>query len=161
MYTLGLRLKEGITLPISSIDSSQMIVRIIGKRNKERVIPLPESLLLELRAFWKTHRHSTLLFPGFFGNGHICRKSVYRAFESAREIAGLDSNVKTHTLRHSFATHLLEDGIDIRIVQALLGHASIQSTQIYTHLTIAMREDLRSTLDRNFQALQNGGQKNA
>ena len=158
MYTLGLRLKEVITLSVNNIDSSQMIVRIIGKGNKERIVPLPESLLISLRAFWKTHRHPTLLFPGIFGRGHITRKSLYRAFRSACIAAGLGEEIKTHSLRHSFATHLLEDGVDIRIVQALLGHASIRSTQIYTHMTIGMREDLRNVLDRHFNDIKEGGQ---
>jgi len=138
-----------------------MVVRIISKGNKERIIPLPETLLLELREYWKTHRDSTWLFPGQTKQGYISRRSIYRAFGDARQAAGLDKSVKTHTLRHSFATHLLESGVDIRTVQVLLGHASIQSTQIYTHLTTAMRQDLREALDRNVQDLWHGGRSHA
>ncbi len=154
MYTLGLRIKEAISLTVTSIDSQQKVVRIIGKGDKERVVPLPKPLLLALREFWKTHRDPVWLFPGFSDNEYITRKSIYRAFTSAREAAGLDENIKTHSLRHSFATHLLEDDVDLRIIQVLLGHASIRSTQIYTHMTIAMHEELRNTLGCHFNALQ-------
>ncbi len=160
MYALGLRLKDSISLPISAIDSTQMVVRIISKRNRERIVPLPESLLFGMRAFWKTHRHEQWLFPNMSGSNHLCRKSLYRAFNSARDTVGLGLEIKTHCLRHSFATHLLESGVDIRIVQMLLGHASIQSTQIYTHLTQAMRSDLRKRLDDMYGSVSSGGQSN-
>ncbi len=161
MYTLGLRLQDAITLSVPAIDSKQMIVRIISKRDKERILPLPESFLIALRAFWRTHHHPVWLFPSQSQDNHINRRCLYKAFAAARKVTGLSKDIKTHTLRHSFATHLLEDGADIRIVQILLGHASIRSTQIYTHMTTAMREDLRGKLDRSFQALAQGGRHHA
>lgn len=157
LYALGLRLRDALSLPVSAIDSENMVVRIVSKRNRERIVPLPESLLQELRAFWVTHRHPVWVFPNVHGTGHVVRKSLYRAFESARQRAGLGSHIKTHCLRHSFATHLLESGVDIRVVQILLGHASLRSTEVYTHLTHAMRSDLRSRLDSMFGQAFPGG----
>jgi integrase/recombinase XerD len=160
MYSLGLRLKDAISLSVDSIDSSQMLVRIISKRNKERIIPLPEQLLLALREFWKTHRHPTWIFPGLYGRNHICRKSLYRAFNGARDSIGLGSEVKLHSLRHSYATHLLESGVDIRSVQLFLGHANIRSTQIYTHMTEARRHEIRGEVDTLFSSFFAGGETN-
>jgi site-specific recombinase XerD len=159
MYALGFRLRDALTLSVRAIDAKSQVVRIVSKRNRERIVPLPDSLLRELRAFWLTHRHPVWLFPNAHGTGPMNRKSLYRAFETARQHAGLGSHIKTHCLRHSFATHLLEAGTDIRIVQMLLGHASIRSTQIYTHLTLAMRSDLRSRLDGMFGQAFPGGLK--
>lgn len=158
MYTLGLRISEATGLKTESILASQMLVRIVGKRNRERAIPLPPSLLHELRRFWCTHRHPSWIFPSAQRNGPLYRKSVYRAFHSARSRAGLPERVTPHALRHSFATHLLESGVDLRTVQILMGHACITSTQIYTHLTQPMRLDLRQRLDGFFtSACRKGG----
>ncbi len=157
MCALGLRIRDAISLPISAIDSEQMLVRVISKGNKERILPLPQSLLLELRAFWKTHRNPEWLFPNRDGSNHICRRSFYDAFGNAREHAGFSQEIKPHCLRHSFATHLLESGVDIRMVQILLGHASIRSTEIYTHLTTPMCNDLRKRLDELFGEIFSGG----
>ena len=154
MFTLGLRLSEAISLGVKNIDPKLNVVRIIGKRNKERLLPLPESLLCSLRDFWKTHRNPVWIFPGFHGVNHITRKSLYRAFTNCRDLAGLDVSVKTHTLRHSFATHLLEDGVDTRAIQFLLGHSNISSTQIYTHITTSMQDDLRERLNSTFSAIE-------
>lgn len=158
MYTLGLRISEATGLKTENLLASQRLVRIVGKRNRERAVPLPPSLLLALRRFWCTHRHPTWIFPNAQRNGPLCRKSVYRAFHSARAQAGLPERVTPHSLRHSFATHLLESGVDLRTVQILMGHASITSTQIYTHLTQPMRLDLQQRLDGLFKdASQKGG----
>lgn len=158
MYTLGLRISEATGLKTESILASQMLVRIVGKRNRERAIPLPPSLLQALRRFWCTHRHPTWIFPNAKRNGPLYRKGMYRAFHSARSQAGLPVRVTPHALRHSFATHLLESRVDLRTVQILLGHASITSTQIYTHLTQPMRLDLQQRLDGFFRnAAQKGG----
>lgn len=147
IYSLGLRCGEAIALPISAIDSCRMLVRIVGKRNRERAVPLSESLLLQWRALWATHRHPRWLFPNKTNTNHIDRKVLYAAFRAAREHAGVGPEVTLHCLRHSFATHLLERGVDIRVVQMLLGHASIRSTEIYTHLTVAMQGNVRSHLN--------------
>jgi len=157
MYALGLRIAEGISFPVDAIDSKNMTVRIIGKRNQERILPLPESLLRQWRAFWKTHRHPRWLFPNRRGANHLCRKSFYNAFCSAREYAGFGPRVTPHCLRHGFATHLLESGLDIRTVQILMGHTNIRSTQIYTHLTEARRSDLQKHLHELFRSVLPGG----
>lgn len=157
LYTLGLRLQEGLRLKPENIVASQMLVRIVGKRNRERAIPLPPSLLHSLRAFWRTHRDPLWIFPGTRRTRPISRDSMYAAFHSARQRAGLSDQVKLHSLRHSFATHLLESGVDLRTVQILLGHACISSTQIYTHLTQPMRLDLQQRLEALFGHASTGG----
>lgn len=153
MLALGLRIGDVVALTVNSIDATQMLVRVIGKRNKERVLPLPETLLVALRRFWLTHRHRRLLFPNRRGTAPLCVKSLRHAFNQARDTLGIPKNIKPHSLRHGFATHLLEKGIDIRIVQILLGHASLRSTEIYTHLTKPMCDNLRHQLDRMFADL--------
>ena len=153
MLALGLRIGDVVALTINSIDATQMLVRVIGKRNKERVVPLPETLLAALRRFWLTHRHPRLLFPNRRGTAPLCQKSLRKAFNEARDTLGIPMNIKPHSLRHGFATHLLQNGVDIRIVQMLLGHASLRSTQIYTHLTKPMCENLRHQLNRMFADL--------
>jgi integrase/recombinase XerD len=153
MLALGLRIGDVVALTVDSIDATQMLVRVIGKRNKERVLPLPETLLVALRRFWLTHRHRRLLFPNRRGTAPLCVKSLRHAFNHARDTLGIPKTIKPHSLRHGFATHLLENGVDIRIVQILLGHASLRSTEIYTHLTKPMCENLRHQLDRMFSDL--------
>jgi len=153
MYACGLRLSEAATLPVSAVDSKQMLLRVIGKRNKERALPLAEPVLRMLREVWKTHRNPKWLFPRRDGRSHVPASTVRRAFQEARRACLFDEDFKTHTLRHSFATQLLTKRIDIRVVQILLGHASLQSTQIYTHLSEPLREDLRRMLGEFFQGL--------
>jgi integrase/recombinase XerD len=161
MLALGLRISDVVPLTVRSIDSNQMIVRVIGKRNKERIVPLPASLLEALRGFWCTHRHRRLLFPNRRGTAPICVKSLRTAFNQARDALGIAPTIKPHSLRHGFATHLLENGVDIRIVQMLLGHASLKSTEIYTHLTEPMCDHLRQQLDRMFTGLFTEGGRHA
>jgi len=142
-----------VALTVDCIDATQMLVRVIGKRNKERVVPLPQTLLVALRRFWLTHRHPRLLFPNRRGTAPLCDKSLRHAFNQARDTLGIPKTIKPHSLRHGFATHLLENGVDIRIVQMLLGHASLRSTEIYTHLTKPMCDNLRHQLDHMFADL--------
>lgn len=153
MLALGLRIGDTRTLTVQSIDSRQMAVRVIGKGNKERMLPLPETLLMALRRFWLTHQHPHLLFPNRKGTAPLCERSLRNAFNEARDSLGIKKNITPHSLRHGFATHLLENGVDIRIVQMLLGHASLSSTQIYTHLTEPMRHNLRHQLNCMFAGL--------
>jgi len=148
MLALGLRIGDVLALTVPSINSTQMIVRVIGKGNKERILPLPPTLLVALRAFWTTHRHPRLLFPNRNGTAPLCQNSLRRAFNKARDSLGINQNITPHSLRHGFATHLLENGVDIRVVQMLLGHASLDSTEIYTHLTKPLCDDLRNRLNR-------------
>jgi site-specific recombinase XerD len=153
MLALGLRIGDVLALTVQSVDSTQMIVRVIGKGNKERILPLPQTLLVALRSFWKTHRHQRLLFPNRKGTAPLCEKSLRNAFNKTRDSLGINKNIKPHSLRHGFATHLLENGVDIRLVQMLLGHASLSSTQIYTHLTKPMCDDLRNRLNGMFSGM--------
>ncbi len=153
MLALGLRIGDVLALTVQSIDSTQMIVRVIGKGNKERILPLPQTLLAALRSFWRTHRHQRLLFPNRKGTAPLCEKSLRNAFNKTRDSLGINKNIKPHSLRHGFATHLLENGVDIRLVQMLLGHASLSSTQIYTHLTKPMCDDLRNRLNGMFSGM--------
>ena len=153
MLALGLRIGDVLALTIQSVNATQMSVRVIGKGNKERILPLPETLYIALRRFWITHRHPHLLFPNRNGTAPLCEMSLRRAFNKARDSLGINKNITPHSLRHGFATHLLENGVDIRVVQMLLGHASLSSTEIYTHLTKPMRDDLRNRLDIMFADL--------
>jgi len=153
MYACGLRIGEAAALPISAIDSRQMLLRIVGKGNKERAVPLPASLLGAMRDFWKTHRHRTWLFPSRSGRGPLARKTAGQAFRRARERARLDTRFTPHVLRHSYATRLIEQGTPLPVVQTLLGHGSIRSTQRYTHLTDALRRDVQGKVNRLFSGL--------
>ena len=153
MLVLGLRIGSVLALTVQSIDATQMIVHVIGKGNKERILPLPETLLTALREFWITHQHPHLLFPNRNGTAPLCERSLRNAFNKARDSLGINKNITPHSMRHGFATHLLENGVDIRIVQMLLGHASLSSTEIYTHLTKPMCNDLRNRLNIMFADL--------
>ena len=153
MLALGLRIGDVLALTVQSINATQMIVRVIGKGNKERILPLPDTLLMALRRFWTTHRHAHWLFPNRHGTAPLCEQSLRHAFNQARDSLGINQAITPHSLRHGFATHLLENGVDIRIVQMLLGHASLSSTEIYTHLTTPMCNDLRNRLNSMFADL--------
>jgi site-specific recombinase XerD len=153
MLALGLRISDVLALTVESIDSSQMVVRVIGKGNKERLLPLPETLLIALRRFWLCHRHPHWLFPNRHGTASLCESSLRKAFNQARNLLGINPNITLHSLRHGFATHLLENDVDIRIVQMLLGHSSLSSTEIYTHLTKPIRDTQRYQLNRMFADL--------
>ena len=158
MYACGLRIEEAVGLPVEAIDSTAMGVRVMGKGARERIVPLPTPLLEPMRAFWKTHRNRQWLFPSKRGAGPMTSKAARVAFDNARDAAGFGGRstpraFTPHVLRHSYATRLLEDGADVRVAQALLGHASIRSTQVYTHLTEPLRRDARDRVDRLFRGL--------
>jgi len=148
-----LRIGEAVALPISAVDSKQMLLRIIGKRNKERALPLTEPALAMLREVWKIHHNPKWLFPNRKGAAHLSGSMARRAFNAARAACDFDDQFTPHTLRHGFATRLLEKGVDIRLVQILLGHSSIRSTEIYTHLSEPLRGDLRQLLGDSFAGL--------
>lgn len=145
IYSLGLRLQEGTHLQVSDIDSDRMFVHIHkGKGAKDRYIPLPNATLHFLRNFWKTHRNKTLLFPAP-GRGKGWKKmaanikpvpvtSIQIAFKEACQRAKINKKVSVHHLRHSYAVHLLEAGVDFRYVQEYLGHEDPKTTLIYTKL---------------------------
>ena len=150
-YASGLRLSEVIALRAEDIDSARMLIHVQGKGQKERVVPLSVVLLQGLRAYWKTQRPSTpgssWLFVGANPNSHIGESAVQKACIRARFKSGLGKHATPHTLRHSFATHLLESGTDLRTVQALLGHAHIATTVIYTHVQRKIVTATQSPLD--------------
>jgi integrase/recombinase XerD len=145
MYACGLRISEATTLEIGAIDRANRVLHIVGKGNKERLVPLPQPVLDELGRLWRTHHNRRWLFPNRDGDAPLHRRVL---FASAAVAAGIQRRVTPHSLRHSYATRLIENGVDIRIVQILLGHANIASTAIYTHLTTPTRASLHNLLDR-------------
>jgi site-specific recombinase XerD len=147
MYACGLRISEAATLEIGAIDSANLRLRIIGKGDRERLVPLPRPILDDLRALWKTHRDPRWLFPNHFGSNSANQQVLRRTFQDAARAAGIRRRVTPHALRHSYATRLLESGVDTRVVQILLGHVHIATTAIYTHLTEPTRVSLRGILD--------------
>jgi len=155
LYVLGLRVEDAATLNVRSIDAKNMTVRVIGKGNKERILPLQRTLYEQLRELWATHRHPELLFPNQDGTGPICMNSFRKAFRDACDNAGLPKNIVPHSLRHGFATALLQAGVALHLVQELLGHSNIATTQIYTHLTTPLLGGLRAKLDGLCRDLDN------
>lgn len=146
-YGMGLRVSEVVALKLSDIDSAEMLVRIEqGKGKKDRIAVLPESLLPELREYYLNYRPKVYLFEGQEGGAYSVR-SAQAVFKKAMEKAGIKKKVGIHGLRHSFATHLMETGTDIRFIQELLGHNSIKTTQIYTHVTDLSKSKIKSPLD--------------
>ena len=157
---LGLRISVATSLRPEQINAGQMVVRIVGKGNKERLVPMPTDLLFELRALWLKHKNKAWIFPSLIStdnNNHISRRTIARALNLAAKEVGIPEKVTPHTLRHSYATRLLEKGVDLRVVQVLLGHSSIQSTQIYTHLTVPLQNDVREKVGEMCKALLKGG----
>jgi site-specific recombinase XerD len=148
MYACGLRISEATRLEIRAVDRANQVLRVVGKGNKERLTPLPQPVLDELGHLWRTHRNPRWLFPNRHGNAPINNRVLSRTFTAAAKTAGIQHRVTPHSLRHSYATRLIENGIDTRIVQILLGHASLATTAIYTHLTTPTRASLHSLLDR-------------
>lgn len=150
IYSAGLRVSEAAALKVHHIDSKAMRVFVAcGKGGKSRYTLLSESCLLELRAYWRAYRPQHpegWLFPGTYNVTHITPRSIQHAFDEARRRAGITKPVSIHSLRHAFATHLLEDGATLLQVKELLGHASIQSTTVYLHLA-NLTAGLKSPLD--------------
>ena len=144
IYACGLRVQEGVHLQVGDIDSARMLVHVRqSKGRKDRDVPLPVSILEMLRQYWCAHRHAVWLFPArTAGRVPFCQasspvsvSSVQKAFRAALGESGVTKAATVHTLRHSYATHLLEAGVDLRVIQAYLGHNSPQTTAIYTHVT--------------------------
>ena len=148
-YAAGLRASEVAGLMIADIDSARGVIRVRhGKGAKDRDVMLSTQLLGILRAYWRLARPQRFLFPGRDEDRPISPTVLHAACRSAVEAAGLSKRVTLHTLRHSFATHLLENGADIRIIQALLGHANLSSTARYTHVAAHLIRATPSPLDR-------------
>jgi integrase/recombinase XerD len=148
-YSSGLRLGEVLRLKIIDIDSGRMVIRVErGKGGKDRTVMLAGSLLETLRAWWKQGKPRTWLFPGQGGQRPLNPTVVQRGFAVAKQAARIDKPVSFHSLRHSFATHLMESGVNVRTIQALLGHRSLGTTERYTHVAGAYLRETRSPLDR-------------
>jgi site-specific recombinase XerD len=139
IYACGLRLSEGVQLQVAAIDSERQVLHIRqGKGHKDRYVPLPSATLSLLRQQWLSHRHPLWLFPSRQdqkANKPLSASGVQRAFKAALKSSSIHKAATVHTLRHSWATHLLEAGINLRLIQIWLGHKSLHTTALYTHLT--------------------------
>lgn len=148
IYSAGLRLNEAITMKITDIDTERGLITIRkGKGRKDRTTLLSEKFLIILNKYLKEYKPDNWLFQGQERKDHIAARSVQNIFSRAVNKAGITKDVSIHSLRHSFATHLLEQGIDIRYIQELLGHKSPNTTMIYTHVSTSKLKDIKSPLD--------------
>ena len=148
----GLRLLEGARLQVADIDSGRMLLHIHGKGKRDRYVPLPTPILPRLRDYWRTHRSREWLFPAPTRRGlrhslapqggPVTRSSLQSAFRRAGRKRGIAKRASVHTLRHSYASHLHAAGVSLRLIQAILGHQRLRTTQISTHLT----PDVQATL---------------
>jgi integrase/recombinase XerD len=151
LYSCGLRLLEGAHLRVEHVDGARATLRVPGKGGKERLVPLPEATLELLRQHWRTHRDPVWVFPATHRRSRspspsvdasvpITGDSVQKAFARALKQSGVKKRAHVHTLRHSYATHLLEAGVQLRLIQEYLGHSSPRTTALYTHLTREIRD---------------------
>jgi site-specific recombinase XerD len=161
VYTCGLRLQEALYLQTADIDAKRMMIHIHrGKGAKDRYVPLPEETLCLLRKYWATHRNPALIFPAL-GRGHqdasksktpMAIDSVQGAFRSATHKSGIRKRrITIHTLRHSYATHLLEAGVNIRVIQQYLGHTSLETTMVYLHLSQKGQQDAYAIINQTMK----------
>ena len=157
VYSLGLRLTEGLHLQVGDIDSARMLVHVHrGKGSKDRYVPLPVKTLTLLREYWATHRNPHWLFPATGRSGKaaalahepMAKASVQGALRKVVEEVGIRKHVSMHTLRHSYATHLLEAGVSLRLIQQYLGHRSLRTTMVYLHLTSQGQEQARAAIEK-------------
>jgi len=158
-YTLGLRIGEAVSLQVGDVDSQRMMVHVHrGKGAKDRYIPMAQSTLAALRGFWATHRNATFLFPakgrdqqgGSTAKTPMSISTVQSAVKQITEQLKFGKKVSTHTLRHSYATHLLEAGASLKAIQKHLGHKSLQTTMVYLHLSETGEADSREIINRLF-----------
>jgi integrase/recombinase XerD len=148
-YGAGLRVSEVANLKVSDIDSQRMMLRVEqGKGQRDRTVMLSPRLLELLREWWHAARPQVWLFPGQNPINPITPRQLNRAVTAAKDLAGISKRVSPHTLRHSFATHLLEQGADIRVIQVLLGHAKLETTALYTRVAVSTIRDVESPLER-------------
>jgi site-specific recombinase XerD len=161
IYACGLRIGEAVRLQVRDVEQGTRLHLRETKGNKERYVPLPASMLHELRHWWRQHRHPRLLFPAVGRGWREHRRgqvagtdepmsvgSIQHCFRLAVAAAGLPREATVHTLRHSYATHLLEAGVSLRLIGAYLGHSSLDTTVIYTHLTAVSEEKARAVVER-------------
>jgi site-specific recombinase XerD len=164
VYSMGLRLNEGLNLQVGDVDSARGLVHIHrGKGAKDRYVPLPTSTLLMLREYWATHRHKRFLFPAD-GRNHTLQQdgpsvaempmsetAVQGAMKKITREIDFGKKVHTHTLRHSYATHLLEAGVSLKVIQKYMGHSSLQTTMVYLHLTDMAEANTRKVIEKLFR----------
>jgi len=163
VYSCGLRLDEARHLEVSDIDSQRMMIHVHrGKGAKDRYVALPQATLKLLRRYWLTHRHPRLLFPALGRSGRgvkqsqtpMAKSSVQGAFRRAKFEAAIGKKgVAIHTLRHSYATHLLEAGVNLRTIQRYMGHAQLETTMLYLHLTQKGQEDACQLINQVMEGL--------
>lgn len=160
VYSLGLRLNEGLHLQVGDIDGGRMLVHVHrGKGAKDRYVPLPPKTLTMLRNYWATHRNPTWLFPapgrscqeGTTATQPMAKASVQRAMRRVVVQLKIKKAISIHSLRHSYATHLLEAGVSLRLIQQYLGHSSLQTTTVYLHLTSQGQQQAVETIERLMQ----------
>lgn len=166
VYSCGLRLQEALHLEVSDIDSSRMMIHVHrGKGAKDRLVPLPQATLAMLRNYWRTHKNPRLIFPalGRSRKEGPCAEtpmpiaSVQDAFGKARKAAKIRKRgVSIHTLRHCYATHLLEEGVNPRAVQKYMGHSSLETTMIYLHLTKRGHDNAVQIINHLMEGLDHG-----
>jgi integrase/recombinase XerD len=148
-YGAGLRANEVVSLKVSDVDSTRMVIRVEqGKGRKDRYVMLSPPLLELLRAYWKAARPQGWLFPGRDRVTPLSTRQLNRACHFAAQAAGIDKRVSLHTLRHSFATHLLEQKVDIRVIQVLLGHKKLDTTALYSQVATRTIRAVRSPLEQ-------------
>jgi site-specific recombinase XerD len=148
-YGAGLRVSEVANLKVSDIDSHRMTLRVEqGKGQRDRYVMLSPQLLELLREWWRAARPQAWLFPGQNPVNPMSARQLGRAVHAAASLAGIAKRVSPHTLRHSFATHLLEQNVDIRVIQVLLGHAKLETTALYTRVAVSTIREIKSPLER-------------
>ncbi len=141
MYATGLRISEVISLEFSNVDYDECIVRIMGKGSKERIVPINDYALNALKNYTDNYRQALMIKQAnnyLFLNNHgtkMTRQGIFKMLKKLCKEKGINKEISPHTLRHTFATHLLQNGADLRVIQELLGHSDISTTQIYTHLS--------------------------
>ena len=161
VYSCGFRLSEGLAIQVSDIDSQRMMIHVHrGKGAKDRFVPLPQNTLDLLRRYWKTHKNPKLIFPAI-GRGRnqgptskkpMSIEGVQGAFRRAKSDAGITKRrVSIHTLRHSYATHLLEAGTNPRLIQRYMGHSQLETTMVYFHFTNKGTEDAYAIIDNEMK----------
>ncbi len=152
IYSAGLRVGESVRLKISDLDSERKLIHIHGgKGKKDRYTFLSDTVLAALKTYYKAYKPRDYLFEGQGTRSHLAERSIQNVFHRAVKSAGIRKEISVHGLRHSFATHLLESGVDLRYIQELLGHTSSRTTEIYTHVSKKSLEKIVNPLD---QALQ-------
>jgi len=173
MYHCGLRVGEAVRIQVQDIQARQDPPRLLvrhGKGGKQRYVPLSPGMVQELRAWWRTHQNPTYLFPTpgrgwadrtrtlsqsmHLNQGPMSESCVQSAYRLARAASGINPGSTTHTLRHSYATHLLEEGVSLRQISSYLGHETLDTTVIYTHLTNVSEARTQVALDKLYQALK-------